>query len=83
MRFLGFVTVFLVIAAWQERENKLMFSTAITGLFLCAAFFAMESRQPNWIIISLVVAWAVSGLVTLWLAVSKVLYFLRRKMKHS
>jgi hypothetical protein len=81
--FLASITVLLILAAWQERKNRLMFFTAIAGLSVCAAAFAAKVHQPDWVIVSLGIGWLISALIVLWFAINKLLHYLRKKMMHS
>jgi hypothetical protein len=81
--FLPSVAVLLIVAAWQERKNKLMFFTAITGLFVCGAAFAATAHQPEWIVISLSIGWLISALIVLWFAINKGLQYLSKRMKRT
>ncbi len=60
-----------------------MFFTAIAGLFLCAAAFAANAHQPDWVIISLGIGWLISALIVLWFVINGVLQYLSKRIKRT
>ena len=79
--FLATTAVLLTFAAWRERKNRLIFFTAIAGLFVCGAALAADTKQPEWIVVSLGTGWLISALIALWFAINKALQYLSKRMK--
>jgi hypothetical protein len=79
MRVLIIVVAFLVVTAWQCRNNRPVFFVVVGSIFAIAAVLVSNSKLPERILESLSLAWAACMLVAGVSAAWELAHYLKRK----